>query len=132
MSKETAKRTIAVFAEFKDVPEDEITLETSLEEMELDSLDALNLVFELEEEFDIMIPDDKAFEMKTVAEMVEGIDTLLALKAEGKDINALTKEELKDAGGSTKEKVKDASGSTKEEAKDASGSTETDSVAAEG
>lgn len=84
MSKDTAKRTIAVVAEFKEMSEDEISLETSLEKMEMDSLDALSLVFELEEEFDIMIPDDKAFEMKTISQMVEGIDKLLAAKeAEG-------------------------------------------------
>ncbi len=80
MRKDTAKRTIAVVAEFKEIPEDEISLETSLEKMEMDSLDALSLVFELEEEFDIMIPDEKAFEMKTIGEMVEGIDKLLELK----------------------------------------------------
>ncbi len=51
MRKDTAKRTIAVVAEFKEIPEDEISLETSLEKMEMDSLDALSLVFELEEEF---------------------------------------------------------------------------------
>ena len=83
MSEETAKKTVAVVAEFKEVPEEEINLETSIEAMELDSLDALNLVFELEEAFDIMIPDDKAFEMKTVGEMVEGIDKLLAAKEAG-------------------------------------------------
>lgn len=80
MSKDTATRTIAVVAEFKEIPEDEISLETSLKKMEMDSLDALSLVFELEEEFDIMIPDEKAFEMKTIGEMVEGIDKLLELK----------------------------------------------------
>jgi len=80
MSKDTAKRTIAVVAEFKEMSEDEISLDTSLEKMEMDSLDALSLVFELEEEFDIMIPDDKAFEMKTIGEMVKGIDKLLELK----------------------------------------------------
>ena len=85
MSQETAKRTIATVAKFKEIPEDQITVETNLEEMGLDSLDALNLVFELEEEFDIMIPDDKAFEMKTIGEMVEGIDTLLEMKEKGED-----------------------------------------------
>lgn len=78
MSAETAERTIAVIAKFKNMPADQISLETSLQDLELDSLDGLNLVFELEEEFDILIPDDKALTMKTVGEMVEGIDRLLA------------------------------------------------------
>ena len=84
MSGETAKKVIAVVAEFKDMPEDQISLQTTLEEMELDSLDGLNLVFELEEAFDITIPDDKAFEMKTIGEMVEGINKLLEMKESGK------------------------------------------------
>lgn len=78
MSAETAERTIAVIAEFKDMPADQLSLETSMKELELDSLDGLNLIFELEEAFDIMIPDDKALSMKTIGEMVEGIDRLLA------------------------------------------------------
>ncbi len=69
---------MAVIANFKDMPADQLSLETSMQSLELDSLDGLNLIFELEEEFDIMIPDDKAISMKTVGEMVEGIDFLLA------------------------------------------------------
>lgn len=76
MTTDTAERTIAVIAKFREIPEDQITLETSLEELKMDSLDGLNLIFELEEEFDIMIPDDKALQMKTIGEMVAGIDLI--------------------------------------------------------
>jgi acyl carrier protein len=76
MNTDTAERTIAVIAKFREIPEDQITLETSLEELKMDSLDGLNLIFELEEEFDIMIPDDKALKMKTIGEMVAGIDLI--------------------------------------------------------
>ena len=76
MITDTAERTIAVIAKFREIPEDQITLETSLAELKMDSLDGLNLIFELEEEFDIMIPDDKALQMKTIGEMVAGIDLI--------------------------------------------------------
>ncbi len=76
MNTDTAERTIAVIAKFREVPEDQVTLETSLEELKMDSLDGLNLIFELEEEFDIMIPDDKALKMKTIGEMVAGIELI--------------------------------------------------------
>jgi acyl carrier protein len=76
MNTDTAERTIAVIAKFREIPEDQVTLETSLEELKMDSLDGLNLIFELEEEFDIMIPDDKALKMKTIGEMVAGIDLI--------------------------------------------------------
>jgi acyl carrier protein len=78
MSAETAERTLAVIAKFKNKPVEELSLETALKDLEMDSLDGLNLVFELEEEFDILIPDDKALTMKTIGEMVEGIDLLLS------------------------------------------------------
>jgi len=79
MSEETvAKRVIRVFAKFKKMPPEDIKMDTSFEELGLDSLDGLNLIFELEEEFDLMVPDDKVQSMKSVAEVVEGIEWLLA------------------------------------------------------
>ena len=86
MSENTAERVIKIVAEYKEMPEDEIKRETTLDELEMDSLDALNLVFELEEEFDIEIPDEKAFEMKTIGEMIEGIDKLKELKDSGETV----------------------------------------------
>jgi acyl carrier protein len=79
MSEETvAERVIRVFAKFKKMPPEDIKMDTSFEELGLDSLDGLNLIFELEEEFDLMVPDDKVQSMKSVAEVVEGIEWLLA------------------------------------------------------
>ncbi|HRI02098.1 MAG: phosphopantetheine-binding protein [Pyrinomonadaceae bacterium] len=72
-----AERVIKVFAAFKKVEPSEIKMETTFEELGLDSLDGLNLIFELEEEFDLMVPDDKVQSMKSVAEAVEGIQWLL-------------------------------------------------------
>jgi acyl carrier protein len=73
-----ATRVINVFAKFKKMPPEEIKMDTSFDELGLDSLDGLNLIFELEEEFDIMVPDDKVQSMKSVHEVVEGIEYLLA------------------------------------------------------
>lgn len=79
MSAETVEeRVIRVFAAFKKVPPETIKMETTFDELGLDSLDGLNLIFELEEEFDIMVPDDKVQLMKSVAQVVEGIEWLLA------------------------------------------------------
>jgi acyl carrier protein len=74
------ERVIRVFAEFKKVGSDEIGMETTFEELGFDSLDGLNLIFELEEEFDVMIPDDQVTSMKSVSEAVLGIETLLSEK----------------------------------------------------
>lgn len=83
MADETiAERVIRVFADFKKVGHDEIKLETTFEELGFDSLDGLNLVFELEEEFDLVVPDDKVQEMKSVKDAVNGIEALIAAKSE--------------------------------------------------
>lgn len=75
-----SERVISVFAQFKKVEPEEIKLETTFEELGFDSLDGLNLIFELEEEFDVVVPDDKVQSMKSVAEVVEGIEQLVANK----------------------------------------------------
>ena len=77
-----SERVIRVFAQFKKVEPEEIKLETTLEELGFDSLDGLNLIFELEEEFDVVVPDDKVQSMKSVAEVVEGIEQLVAVKVQ--------------------------------------------------
>jgi len=95
MSEETvAERVIRVFADFKKVPRNEITMDTTFEELGLDSLDGLNLIFELEEEFDIMVPDNQVQEMKGVRQAVEGIEMLLKAKEEGIDPTAVAAEEF--------------------------------------
>ena len=94
MAETVAERVIRVFAEFKKVPTDEITMDTTFEELGFDSLDGLNLVFELEEEFDMTIPDDKVADMKGVRQAVEGIEMLLAAREAGIDVNAVAAEEF--------------------------------------
>ncbi len=75
-----SERVIRVFAQFKKVEPEEIKLNTTFEELGFDSLDGLNLIFELEEEFDVVVPDDKVQSMKSVAEVVEGIEQLVGEK----------------------------------------------------
>ena len=93
--KSVEERVIRVFADFKKVPPEEITMDTTFEELGFDSLDGLNLVFELEEEFDMTIPDDRVHEMKGVRQAVEGIEALLDAKAKGIDVNASAIEEFR-------------------------------------
>jgi acyl carrier protein len=94
MAETVEQRVIRVFAEFKKVPTEEITMDTTFEELGFDSLDGLNLVFELEEEFDLTVPDDKVADMKGVRQAVEGIEMLLEAKEKGIDVNAVAAEEF--------------------------------------
>ena len=57
------------------VDKDKITRETSfVNDLGADSLDTVELVMELEEEFDITIPDDAAEKIQTVGQAISYID----------------------------------------------------------
>ena len=73
-----AQRVIAVVAKARKIPSEQITLETTFEELGMDSLDGLNLIFELEEEFNINIPDENALTVRSVGQLVEGFEKLLS------------------------------------------------------
>ncbi|HOL92523.1 MAG TPA: acyl carrier protein [Clostridiales bacterium] len=56
------------------VEEDEVTLESSfIDDLGADSLDIVELIMALEEEFDIEIPDSEAEKITTVGDAVEYI-----------------------------------------------------------
>jgi acyl carrier protein len=86
--KSVSERIIHVFSEFKKTEPENIKMDTTFEELGFDSLDGLNLIFELEEEFDIVVPDDQVQSMKSVREVVEGIETLLAGKTNAAEPSA--------------------------------------------
>ena len=75
-----AKRCIEVIAKAKSIPEDTITLESTFDQLNADSLDKINISFEVEETFAIEIPDDALGSIKTVGDMVEGVQKLVAAK----------------------------------------------------
>jgi len=80
MPETVAEKVIAVIAKSKRIPANSITLDSKFEELHIDSLDGLNLFFDLEEAFDVAIPDDRAKAMRTVREVVEGLEQLLTMK----------------------------------------------------
>lgn len=58
-----------------DVDEDKITMEASItEDLGADSLDVVDLIMSLEEEFEIKIPDDEVENVKTVGDIVKFIE----------------------------------------------------------
>jgi acyl carrier protein len=78
---DVAKRSIEIIAKAKNIPADSITLDTSFEELNIDSLDKINISFEVEEAFSIAIPDDALGSLKTVGDVVRGVQQLIAAKA---------------------------------------------------
>jgi acyl carrier protein len=76
-----AERVVAIIARTAKIPAERISLESTFEELGIDSLDGVELVFEIENEFNINVPNENAREMKSVRRVVEGIEALLAQDA---------------------------------------------------
>lgn len=68
-------RVVDIVAEQLGVDKEKVTPETSfVNDLGADSLDTVELVMELEEEFDISIPDDAAEKIQTVGQAIEFIE----------------------------------------------------------
>ncbi len=66
----------SILAEQFDAEEDSITSETNLQEdLEADSLDVVDLLMSIEDEFEVEIPDDEVENIKTVGDIVEYIES---------------------------------------------------------
>lgn len=79
----TTERVIAVIAKTQHIPAENITIDHTFEELKIDSLDGINIVFGIEEEFSIEIPDEEARQIRSVRDVVVGVDKLLAAKVAG-------------------------------------------------
>ncbi len=72
----TFDRVKKVVTEQLQVDPEQVTAEASfVEDLGADSLDVVELVMALEEEFDLEIPDEEAEKLQTVGSAVEYIDT---------------------------------------------------------
>ena len=59
-----------------------MTLDSSFESLGIDSLDRLNILFDLESEFDIEINDEDAKRVENIPQMIAGVLTLVEAKAQ--------------------------------------------------
>jgi acyl carrier protein len=75
---EIANRCIDIIAKSKSISPDTVTLASTFEELSIDSLDKINISFEVEEAFNVEIPDDALGTIKTVGDMVDGVARLRA------------------------------------------------------
>ena len=71
-TKDIKSRVIAVIVDTLEVKENEVTPEASfINDLGADSLDTVELIMELEKEFNISIPDDQANDIGTVGEAIK-------------------------------------------------------------
>ena len=61
---------------------DRITLDSTLKDLDVHSLDAVQVLFEIEDRFDVAVPErEDQYSAGTVRDLIEGVDQLLAAKA---------------------------------------------------
>lgn len=82
MSQSIPNRVIAVIAATQKIDPEKIREESTFQELGIDSLDGINILFALENEFDVSIPDEAARSIKTVSEMIQGVGALVEARAE--------------------------------------------------
>ena len=78
---DVANRCIDIIAKSKGIPADTITPASTFEELTIDSLDKINISFEVEEAFNIDIPDEALGTIRTVGDMIDGVTKLQAAKS---------------------------------------------------
>jgi acyl carrier protein len=81
MPDDLTQSVINCIAEAQHLDPEKITLDSTFEELGIDSLDGINVLFALETDFDIIIPDEAAQNIRGVREMVEGVRKLVAEKS---------------------------------------------------
>ncbi len=82
---DVARDVIAIIANKKRVDKPTVELSDRLEDLGLESLDAVEMIFDLEEKFDIQIPynantNNPRTEFDTVGDVVRAIENLVAKK----------------------------------------------------
>ncbi len=83
MSDDLIQRVLKSIATSKRIPLETVTIDSEFEQLGIDSMDAVEILFALENEFEINIPDEAVRGVRNVRQMCEGVDKLVAAKAAG-------------------------------------------------
>jgi acyl carrier protein len=78
MKQSLETRVMAVIARSQKLPLESIHTESTWEQLGIDSLGGLELMFEFEAEFGVDIPDDAARRMGSVRDVVEALRPMVA------------------------------------------------------
>jgi acyl carrier protein len=87
MSDDLIQRVLKVIATSKRIPLETVTIDSDFQQLGIDSMDAVEILFALENEFDISIPDEEVRSVRNVRDMCEGVEKLVAAKPGGAQAN---------------------------------------------
>ena len=77
-----SSRVIRVIAQTQRIPAENIALDSTFDQLKIDSLDGINIIFALENEFGIEIPDEGINNMRSVREVMEGVRKLVSTRGQ--------------------------------------------------
>jgi len=78
VTEDIERQVIEIVARKKKLTADAVTLDSTFSALSIDSLDAADLLFAVEDAFGVLVPDDAAQSMRTVGQVVEGVRRLIA------------------------------------------------------
>ncbi len=81
MSEDLVQRVLKVIATSKRIPLETVTIDSEFQQLGIDSMDAVEILFALENEFDVSIPDDEVRSVRNVRQMCQGVEKLVAAKS---------------------------------------------------
>ena len=72
------ERVRAILADQLELDENDITMDTNIiDDLDADSLDFVEMITSIEDEFNIVVTDEKVGDFKTVRQVVEFLETLV-------------------------------------------------------
>ncbi|HVV46582.1 MAG TPA: phosphopantetheine-binding protein [Bryobacteraceae bacterium] len=77
------ERVLKIIADNQKKDVSVVTVESSFEELNIDSMDAVNIVFALENEFNVNVPDEEMKNIRSVRDIVEGMQKLVEQSPDG-------------------------------------------------
>lgn len=76
-TEELTQRILRIIAETQRKDPAQVTIGSSFEELGIDSMDGINIIFALENEFNINVPDEEVKNIRSVRDVVEGVIRLI-------------------------------------------------------
>lgn len=86
MSDTVQQQILDIIAKHGEIDTSKLTPESTLSDLGIDSLEAIEIVFDIEEHFDIQLPDkDPEFDAETAGGLVKAVEKALAQRQDKAD-----------------------------------------------
>jgi acyl carrier protein len=75
---EIVQKVLAIIADTQRKKPEEVTLDSTFEQLGIDSMDGVNIIFHVEDAFNISVPDEEAKNIHSIRDIVDGVRKLVA------------------------------------------------------